>query len=381
MSTKRTILIFIDWFWPGYLAGGPVQSVVSLVQYLNSEFNFKIVTTNCDIDEVPYTNIETNTWIDSPLGCSVFYINKLQLTKEVVANLMSTTPFDVIYINSFFSKYFSIIPLQLAKKTSKQQSIIVAPRGMLGEGALQIKSVKKKLFIHYAKLIGLHKGVVWQATSKQEEAEIKKVIGSKCLTKCISNLPKKIVSPVLLKKKVINSLNVCFVSRISPKKNLHYALQVLKTISNYNIQFSIIGPAEDKVYWLKCKALINDLPKNITVIYNGSYKPEEMNTIFENQHVLLLPSLNENFGHVIVESLLYGCPVIVSNQTPWVDLEINNAGYSLSLGHKDSYKNAIIQFAQLNENELLEKNKAAVAYIREKLNIEAILSEYKQLFK
>ncbi len=380
LTTKKTILVFIDWFWPGYLAGGPVQSIVSIVQYLKEEYDFKIVTTNSDIDGKPYPTIETNTWIQSPLGCTIFYIDKSTITKHNIAELLSVTSFDVIYINSFFSKYFSIIPLQIVKTLALQQQVIVAPRGMLGAGALQIKGWKKKVFIAYAKLIGLHKDVIWQATSEQEVTEIKKVIGDKCNVKNVSNLPKKIIEPKVVKTKFRNSVNLCFVSRISQKKNLHYALQILKTVGNCSINFSIIGPIEDKVYWAKCQLLIKELPKTITVTHKGSYKPEDIKTVFENEHALFLPTLNENFGHAIVESLLCACPVIISNQTPWVDLEEHNAGYSLDLNDTNLFIKVIYMFAAFNEEELTQKNKAAVEYIYKKLNVVSIISDYKQLF-
>jgi hypothetical protein len=69
LIAKPTILIFIDWFWPGYLAGGPIQSVLALVNSLNDTFNFKIITANTDLNsEKKYENIESNKWITSPLG-------------------------------------------------------------------------------------------------------------------------------------------------------------------------------------------------------------------------------------------------------------------------------------------------------------------------
>jgi len=34
----------------------------------------------------------------------------------------------------------------------------------------------------------------------------------------------------------------------------------------------------------------------------------------------IFPTLGENFGHVIIESLSAGCPVLCSDQTPWNDV-------------------------------------------------------------
>ena len=83
---------------------------------------------------------------------------------------------------------------------------------------------------------------------------------------------------------------------------------------------------EDHEYWSKCIALITQLPKNVVVTYKKELAFNEVQTTISNYHALFLPTLNENFGHSIVESLLSGCPAIISDQTPWDDLEKNNAG-------------------------------------------------------
>jgi glycosyltransferase involved in cell wall biosynthesis len=380
LSTKPTILIFIDWFWPGYLAGGPVQSIVSLVNYLHTDFNFKIVTTSSDLNsKTKYQGIETNKWTRSPLNCDVFYADVETLNPEAIKKIIDGVSFDKVYINSFFSKNFSIVPLQILNKYYKDKPVVFAPRGMLGAGALAIKKLKKRLFIVYSKLIGLHSNVVWHATSAQEEGEIKKVIDPKTQIVRISNLPKKMGS-VSSRKKEKNKLNACFISRISEKKNLSYALEVLREIKDAGVEYSIYGPLEDEVYWEKCKELIKTLPKNITVAYKGSLAPGEIETALSKEHVLFLPTLNENFGHSIVEALLCGCPAIISDQTPWNDLEVNTAGFAIDLNNRQKFAEAISHYAELDDAEFSAASERAINYISNKIDLKAIADQYKKLF-
>ena len=105
-----------------------------------------------------------------------------------------------------------------------------------------------------------------------------------------------------------------------------------------------------------------------------------MQTIIANYHALLLPTLNENFGHSIVESLLTGCPVIISDQTPWNDLEENNAGYAITLENKQKFVEAIVNLAKLNEEEFLQKSNAANSYISNKIEVDKSINLYKNLF-
>ena len=84
------------------------------------------------------------------------------------------TPHDAIYLNSLFSKFFTVYPLKWRLQQKIKSNIILAPRGMLRDGALAVKPIKKQVYLLYAKLTGLFKNVHWQSTSSQETVEIKK---------------------------------------------------------------------------------------------------------------------------------------------------------------------------------------------------------------
>lgn len=380
LSTKKNILVFIDWFWPGYMAGGPVQSILSLVNYLNEDYNFKIITTNRDLNSSDsYPEIPANTWIKSDLNCEVYYAEPNTLNYASIYSIIKKTDFDLVYINSFFSKHFSIIPLRILNKHYPTKPIVFAPRGMLGEGALAIKSLKKKIFILYSKLVRLHDNVVWHATSKQEEMEIRKTMHPNVKVFCISNLPKKIFAKEV-KSKNVNEIKLCFISRISLKKNLSFALEVLKEVESYSINYNIYGPIEDIDYWNICENIMKDLPKNVTVNYWGSVEPKDLEEVYSKEHVMFLPTLNENFGHSIVESLLCGCPVIISDQTPWNDLENEGAGYAIALTDKQKFVDAIIHYAKLDQQQFNIESEQAINYISKKIDVNGIIAQYKTLF-
>lgn len=380
MNTKPNILIFIDWFVPGYHAGGPVQSILSLINHLHEDFNFKIITTNRDLNtKIPYSNITPNKWIKSNLNCEIYYAEPEKLSYKSMKQIIDDLYFDKVYINSFFSKKFSIIPLKILNKYYPKKNVILAPRGMLGKGALSIKKIKKQIFILYSKQINLHNSIIWHATSVEEELDIKNNFSSINKIVVINNLPKKIISSPIITKKH-KKLNVFFLARISEKKNLIYALEILKKIEFQEIVFSIYGPIEDMNYWRKCEKKIKLMPKNIIVNYKGSIDPKDIKTILIKEHLLLLPSLNENFGHSIVESLLCGCPVIISDQTPWNDLEENNAGFAINLNNEQKFINSIHYFLELNTEEFTEVSKRAISYISKKIDLNLILHKYKNLF-
>ena len=47
---------------------------------------------------------------------------------------------------------------------------------------------------------------------------------------------------------------------------------------------------------------------------------------FSKYDVFLFPTKGENYGHVIFEALAGGCIPIISDQTPWNDIEQAGCG-------------------------------------------------------
>jgi hypothetical protein len=69
---KSKLLIFSDWFYPGYKAGGPIKSVTNLSIALQKEIDVFVFTADTDLNETkPYPNIQANTWIKPIEGRNV----------------------------------------------------------------------------------------------------------------------------------------------------------------------------------------------------------------------------------------------------------------------------------------------------------------------
>ena len=64
-------------------------------------------------------------------------------------------------------------------------------------------------------------------------------------------------------------VRLAFFSRIAPKKNLKYLLECIAEIQDGDLSLDIIGPVEDRPYWTECEAVIDRLPKNVTVTVAG----------------------------------------------------------------------------------------------------------------
>lgn len=379
-NTKPNILIFTDWFLPAYKAGGPIQSVRNIVEQLSDAYTFFIVTSDTDLDTVlDLPQADKNRWIDKGLY-HIIYLDPAHQTRSQLKSLFHSHHFEVIYLNSMFSKTFTILPLRLF--SSADVKIVLAPRGMLGKGALAIKPLKKKVYLQVFKILGWHKRVVWHATAETEKKEINKQFGNQVSIQVASNLSKKHKATPVLKSKFANSLNVFFLSRISYKKNLLSAINILGMVdSKFKIDFSIIGPAEERDYWHTCEQGLKKLPRHIQYNAVGAVPNEDIPELLEDQHLLFLPTRHENFGHVIVEAWQNGCPTLISDQTPWVDLEAKNIGAAIPLQEEKAFKHQLERFAAMNQDEFNTYSASAKHYAQKITNDKALLARYQEIFK
>src|SRR5690606_9506540 len=88
----------------------------------------------------------------------------------------------------------------------------------------------------------------------------------------VETLPKDL--KVYLDSLVDNNdvLNICFLSRISPKKNLHYIASILKNCHK-KINFDFYGPIEDVEYYNLCLTKFAEVNSNVVVNYKGEIAP------------------------------------------------------------------------------------------------------------
>lgn len=382
MLKKKVILLFIDWYVPGFKAGGPISSCVNLVDHLSDEFEFRIVTRNTDYTELtPYPEIIPNCWSETPKGNYIYYFSNDRLNYNAISRLISETLFDVVYLNSLYSKYFTLIPL-LCLRGRSDKKVVLATRGMLAKSALKVKRHKKKLFLKAVNLFGLFRNVVFHASTENEKADILRELGANNQIMVAENLcPKVKIAKNLFRKKLPGSLKLISIARIAPEKNLMYSLQLLGKMKSVMVQFDIFGPIYDVNYWKACQAIFADNAPGITVNYCGSIEPVHVSSKLSEYHFLLLPTLGENFGHVILQALSSGCPVIISDQTPWKQLNSEKCGWCIPLSEQDSYVRVLTDCANMNQQDFNEMSANAFQFANKYMINSSAENDTRNLFR
>jgi len=384
-SDKPIILVFVGHYLPSDRASGILRITVNTVDYLCSEFEFKIVTRDRDLgDDKPWPDIKPNQW-QQVGSATVYYLPPQSRTLKDILNLIVATPHHVLYLNSFFDPLTIKVLLNRKLHRAAFKPVIVAPWGDFGWASLKQKYLKKLVFIQVARLVGLYKNVIWRASSEFEKLDIIKVMKTNAdamhITRDlpIKNVPDAAPDVTFTPPTDDKGLRIVFLSRISREKNLDYALRVLNKVST-RVIFDIYGPAENQGYWKECQELIAQLPTNVKVNYLGSVNANRVLYVFSRYDLFLFPTGGEAYGHVIAECLTSGTPVLISTETPWRNLQADGLGWDIDLKQMESFVAIIENMALLSDEARLKKRAIIKSKIMNRLLDPAVLEENRQLF-
>jgi len=345
-------LLIVGPFPPLFSYGGPTKSIKSLYNiFTSSDINFSVLSPNCHLDgaKLSYKNNLNNVMFRNHQ--SFFLISNFY-------------KYDTIWLNSFFDKKLLLL---IAIRVFFKFNLIVSTRGQLSSEAIRTSNpTLKKIFI---KLIQFFKHNIIFHTTSNSETESVNFFFNKITIKQISNVFDLNYIP-----NNITERKFVFYSRIHKKKGLDI---LLKTIDKYNlrIELDIYGFIEDKYYWESCKSYID---KQSKVNYMGNLEDGDITRINNKYCFFILPTLNENFGHVIIELLSIGCiPIISKNSNPF-DADLSSI-FNLNFEISDNAKlKDVINTASNLKLEDLSKLKSRVRPYFEKLNKrqEKIKKEY-----
>jgi glycosyltransferase involved in cell wall biosynthesis len=396
MNEKKKILLFADWYAPGYKAGGPIRSCVNFAHSMRDQYDLYVFTADRDLGaDRPYEQIRTDEWFRSDERFCLYYGSPASLTWRNIRNQLGHIQPDFIYLNSMFSARFTIFPLLIARLYGFKGKIVLSPRGMLRSSAVQFKPAKKKIFLRTFRLLRLSRYVNFLASDLTEEKDVRRYFGAAVRVACIPNFPAAVPDQPVIPEKKKGQLSLIYVGRVHPIKNTDYLLDVLSEVgagvragvragvgaaAPADIRLTIVGSLEDKAFWETCTRKIARLPANIRVEYAGELPHHELRAIIAGHHIFVLPTRGENFGHAIYEALTLGKPVLISDQTPWRNLTIAKAGWDLPLQEPEAFCRAIGQAAGFDQQEYADWCAGTRAYVENYLAQLHLKEEYLKLF-
>jgi glycosyltransferase involved in cell wall biosynthesis len=371
------ILVFSDWFYPGSQAGGPIQSLISMMKF--SSDCFFVVTRNTDLNSsTPYQGIRSNTWQEGfQKNIQVYYLNENSLTENFIFKIHNEIKPDRIYLNSMWSPKFTILTLNASRKNGWSYQVVLAPRGMLKPAAFKQKGFKKKLFLFFAKATNTYGNICWHATSEIERDEILRLF-PKANIRIAPNISNASFKNV--KKELSSPFRILTVGRISPEKGYYEALDAIRKCNPKKpVQWDIVGLKENAEL---VRVMLNAEQEfsSIKIQMHGHKNLDELKTFYEKAHIFFLPSRGENYGHAIAEALSYGTPVVISDSTPWKNLEAEFAGKATTL-NKWNLAESLDFFFNLSNDDYQLWSQGASNYAKAHVNSPETLAQNRALFK
>jgi glycosyltransferase involved in cell wall biosynthesis len=246
---------------------------------------------------------------------------------------------------------------------------------------LGLKVWRKRLFLSAARAAGLYDNVHWHASSKPEAEQIQSVFSPEiCRVSLASNLPEAARDSIQRHTtKQPGTLRIVLAARVAPMKNTLAAIRMACKLSGV-VELDLWGPIEDKDYWEACQRQISLSPTNLSVRYRGEVEHEKLHALLHEYDVMLLPTLGENFGHSIIEALDAGLPVVISDRTPWRNLECVGVGADLPLEDEAAFLRELARYQAMDESDMAAVRNACRRYVAAWRVNNTNLDDYRSMF-
>lgn len=344
---KKKILILCEYFPPAEKAGGPLRTLEAIASTLGESYNVFVVAKGFDfLSTEPLKDVRLNSW-NVKSRYQVYYTDRNAMSFRLYLEIYKAIAPDLIYLNSFFSPRFAFLPL--LSSLIFRTRFLCSPRGELSTEALAIKSFRKRAFLFFTKPLWRSR-FKFVASSDRESSDIEKRldIGSEqCIV--LSEPTLKRFYEVLPSDKKIGFLNVVFLARLNPIKNLKFAINCIKECGQATMNiYGPINSAEEQRYWKECQDIIFENNLNDRIQYRGQIDNNDVNAMISKHDLLFAPSSSENFGHTILESLTAGRPVLIGDQTPWSAVTKLNAGFAFPIGDQQAFVTALHYYSSLD---------------------------------
>lgn len=375
VTSPLRLLHVVPTYFPAERYGGPIKSVHGLCTAL--------VAAGHEV-EVYTTSVDGRGRLDVPEGVPVdvdgvrvWYFrsrfDRLYWSPALSRALLDDgLSFDALHLHSVF-----LWPTTAAAKFARRLRVpyVLSPRGMLVPELIGRKSAAlKRAWIRLIERRNLKGAARIHVTSEIEAAD---------LVRCGLELAPVVEIPngVDLGEPLARSPvagKVVFLGRLSWKKNL---VALIEAIASLQMSTLVLAGPDDEALSTQLLQQARDLGCGERVSFVGTLGPAEMRELFTSAACAVLPSINENFGNVVVEALAHGCPVAVSPGVGARSVVSASGGGIVAQGFDAaSLRNALASLLS-DPAGAAARGEAGARYVREHLSWAAVAAQMAAVYR
>lgn len=306
-------------FYPATHWGGFTQSVPGLCDALarTSDIELRVLTTDSD-GPTTRRRVSVKAFPERfPAGYDVYYCRRLwgqSVSPGLLRRLWSMVRWaDVVHLTATYS--FPTIPTLLVCRLLGKP-LVWSPRGALQRWQGTTRSGAKSVWEKVCNALCDPKRVVLHLTSEEEKTEsVPRIPGARA--KVIHN---GIDLPDLNGGggNRNGNLRLLYLGRLHPIKGIENLLRAVARVKD--VTLSVCGDGEAS-YRQSLERLASELSLSSRVTFRGAIAAETKGQQFHEADLCVVPSFKENFSMVVAESLSHAVPVIVSDGTPWKQVD------------------------------------------------------------
>jgi glycosyltransferase involved in cell wall biosynthesis len=374
-------------FYPATFYGGPISATWDLSKKL-AEKGIEVYVSTTNANGSKKLDVECNKYLKKEENVFVKYYNE-QITNKFSLSFLfgiwsDIKKSDIVYIQYLF--HYTVL-FSLLFSVFQKKKIVVCPRGSFSVFTLNNKlPFIKLLWLNFLIKPMINK-IVWQASSYLEEKDI--------LNK-FPNADVEIIndgidydsfqnSILVSRNELLNKFTGITCNDVS---NIFFSMGRLHKIKGFDVLIDafnlflekdkyakLIIAGDDDGIGKQLKDQIQKLNLSSSVFLIGAINFEDKKLLLNNCDYFTLASEFESFGIVIAEALSCGKPVVVSNKTPWKDIQINNCGI-LADNEKNSFNDAFSKIINEKYDSSLIKN-----YVKKNYDWLVIVDKFINLIK
>ncbi len=354
-------------FYPATFYGGPISSTWGLSKEISTkDIEMYVSTTNAN--GISMLDVETNRFIKKRDNFFVKYYYEEFINRFSFAFIFGIwfdiKKADIVYIQYLF--HYTVL-FSLLFSILQRKRVFVCPRGSFSLFTLSnsrplIKGAWISLFVK-----PFHRFIQWQASSNLEKNDIKRILPD-AKVHIISDGVDFASFQNFQRYDRVSLLEKYTKTKFKDVSNIFFSMGRLHTIKAFDVLISafslfvkehkdaklIIAGGDDGAEEDLHQQIL-DLKLEDSVFLIGAIGFDDKKILLNNCDYFSLASDFESFGIVVAEALCCGKPIVVSDKTPWQDLQQNQCGFLVNNDNVSFYYAFLKVIEQEYDPEVIRK--------------------------